>query len=382
MIGENPQPPGDAENPEEASASEGRARPGNGEGGFVPPSQRDWVHPSEFLAISKTLESSSKPSHRHRRRTAIVSIAATVVLVGGILVLAHPTSNSTTTTSVLPAQQISSAPQPIQSSAPSLVAVNVSSNGSSTTTCGVVLDASHVATTAGIPMSRSVRVMTSSGQQEDARVTQVDETAGVTVLTVVSPLTASSPPTISTAPAGTMTAVKMASSSGSSNVAWSSAHLETPSAAATHHNLVFDTMRVSNSFSSVPGSVVINKFGEVVGIAAPQIGSHVYLPLAFVMSVATRLMTTTAPHHGWLKITGTDSPRGIGATVTHVNSDSPAKGLVLEGDTITSVNSKHVATMAALVDDLYTMDVGESAKLTVLHQGSSRVVAVSLSDAP
>ena len=165
------------------------------------------------------------------------------------------------------------------------------------------------------------------------------------------------------------------------------------------------------------GGVLINDQGQVEGVtyslesnSGSSSGIGFAIPAQIVEKVVPSLISTGSYSHPYLGITGTDMTPDIanamnlpaetrGALVVQVVSGGPAANAALQGsnttttingiqtlvggDVITAINGQSINTMADLIAYLeLNAQAGQSMSLTILRNGQSMTVSVTLGTRP
>jgi len=144
------------------------------------------------------------------------------------------------------------------------------------------------------------------------------------------------------------------------------------------------------------GGPVFNTRGEVVGVATAifspsggNVGIAFAIPATIVEDVVGDLRDDGIVTRGWLGVQiqpVTDDIAGSlgiesteGAIVADALDDGPAKGAgILAGDVITQVDGKAIRDPKALSEMVARMDPGETIRVTVLRDGETRDISVTL----
>ncbi|HKE65411.1 MAG TPA: trypsin-like peptidase domain-containing protein [Micromonosporaceae bacterium] len=137
------------------------------------------------------------------------------------------------------------------------------------------------------------------------------------------------------------------------------------------------------------GGALVNTNGEVVGINTAiatdgsdgNIGVGFAIPSNRAKSVAEDLIKGVAVQHPFLGIAVQTANGNGGASVQQVTSGSPAATAGLkEGDVITAYNGQPVHTSDDLVNDVQAGQVNDQVTLTVVRNGSTMQVKVTLGE--
>ena len=134
------------------------------------------------------------------------------------------------------------------------------------------------------------------------------------------------------------------------------------------------------------GDPLLNAAGAVVGILydpTPGTGTGsaplgTFLPSQLVVGVADDLRSKDRVVHGWLGVSGTDTPNDSGARVQQVQSNGPAAGRLQDGQVIVAVDALPVRTMAELRARLYVLPPGAGITVSVQQGTGTKVVDITL----
>ncbi len=140
------------------------------------------------------------------------------------------------------------------------------------------------------------------------------------------------------------------------------------------------------------GGALLNADGEVIGIttaiAVSQAGAGdigFATPIDIAQNVADQIVRGGSVQHPFLGIRGTDFNDGSqrGALIISVEPGTPAAAAGLEpDDVVTAVDGKAVTSMSGLIVALRSNAVGDTVDLTVLSNGGTKNVAVTLAAKP
>ena len=347
-----------------------------GHKGFVPPSARPWIHPSE-LSVGQI---KSAPRPYHRRPSVVLGTAAAVIVVTGFAAFSLRNTTTPPTTAVNTAPSVSDIPAGLRMPAESLVSITFHQGSTTEQADGVILNSQDVITTATIPTSIPIDVTLASGKNVHASVMKRDGLSNVTVLH----LEAAVPHAVTQTTSATHSAVQVlsfATSAQGSTMKWAPASNLHMQQTVSHNSMPFEVMTATSALPAEAGNLLIDSSGTVVGVGAPDLGATAYLPMSFVAAVGTTLSTSPVTGHGYLRIEGTDAAGG-GAKITTVSPTSPGVQLLNNGDVIVRVDGKSITSIAGLVDALYVIPAGSTIHLTVLRNGATQSVAVSLAASP
>ena len=390
--GSNNQEPGEHEEGEDGPKGElsgGNVAPG----GWVPPEQRAWRHPSETGSWPSVGLPGAAPVVHIRpagRRTAwatsLVGAGAVAALVTGGLMLA--THSRPGPISTLPPF----APPPA-SAAQSIVRLDVTSATSSTYGCGIVVASDGlIATNATLLTGAQLIVATTaSGRRESATIIGVDPTSDVGLLSIGSALPVAHFVDWSEVQpgAGAVMLAVTSVSPGSETATWSNqtiASTGVPVQSGPGAGMA-SVVAAASTTASPAGAVLMEPDGAVIGIldksgVASAGGGTVFLPGAFVVQVALEMMSDGGKiQHGWLGINGVDSGRKQpkGALVTAVDQRGASDDRLQRGDVIESIDGWRVRSMADLRSRLYLLAPGAWVNLRVDRGDTVRTVGLALS---
>ncbi|MGA4506669.1 S1C family serine protease [Propionibacteriaceae bacterium G1746] len=144
------------------------------------------------------------------------------------------------------------------------------------------------------------------------------------------------------------------------------------------------------------GGALVDADGSLVGINSSiatlsqgqsqsgSIGIGFAIPTAQVASVVDQLISSGRAAHAALGIAVTDGTADLGSTaltgakVAQLQSGGAAEGKLQAGDVVTAVDNERVASAAALIGVIRSMQVGNTVQLTVYRSGSSSPTSVSV----
>ncbi len=361
-------------------------------GGWVPPEERAWRHPSETgnsANARREFGPGIRPGSRGPRAlwtTALVGAGAVAALVSGVLMLVNRDHGP----------QLASPPavsSPPNASTHSVVRLDVSRAGPSMYGCGVAVAADGlVATNATLLTGASrITVTTASGRRLAGSVVAVDPTSDVGLIRVPARLPVARFVDWSDVQPGAG-AIELAVATRPTSRSWALwldetiASIGEPVGSGPGSGMV-SVVASTPSEANPNGAVLMEPDGEIVGLfdrlGVSADGGAVFLPGMFVSDVAHELISHGGQiEHGWLGIQGSDfsgSPEG--ALVTTVEAAGPANGLLTAGDVITAIDGRRVRSMADLRSRLYLLAPGSAVTLTVRRAGTDRRVALVLSQA-
>jgi serine protease DegQ len=264
---------------------------------------------------------------------------------------------------------------------------------------GVVVTNAHV-----VGNAQQVEVAFFDGQRADGRVRATDPDTDLAVVDVERRDLA--PATFRTAlPAVGELAVAMGSPLGFQNTITagiiSGLHREIPGSAAQGIRSLVDLIQTDAAISpGNSGGALVNGSGEVVGINVayipPEQGAVAIgfaIPGATAVDVVGQLLRNGRATHSYLGITpdqvsrqiaaqlGLDQARGV--VVLEVGEGTPAAEAGLQpGDVITGMDEARVDTVEDLFGELRQRQPGTQARLTIVRDGRSQEVTVTLADRP
>ena len=341
------------------------------------------------------------PPQSHPYRGAVmvlVGVGAVMAVVAWVVVLLSPASQhplrgaTTDTAAAAPLTTLAGAqnavPGVAQAAGHSMVELQLTTGQGTVALIGVaVAEGGVVATTADLLGGvRRLVMVGPEGKLEPARVVATDPASDVALVDVpedlpVAPfaddssLSGGSPDlTLSFVPAGG-TAVALHCTPGSVT--------DAGSAVASGPAGGMPTITSSPSAPAVAaGDPLLNATGGVVGLLYdPSPGTSspgTFLPSQLVVGVADDLRSKDKVVHGWLGVSGTDTPDDAGAKVVQVQSDGPAAGRLQQGQVIVAVDALPVRTMAELRARLYVLPPGAAIAVSVQQGTGTKVVDVTL----
>jgi S1-C subfamily serine protease len=365
---------------------------GGAAGGWVPPENRSWRHPSELHAAGVAAVLTA--THGWRRGAAlVVGSAALVAIVSGALLLVNTGSSpGTVTLDTMPVGSAAVTPcctlSPVLTRDAEQAVVSIEPTvGPGATGCGVVVEKGLVATTvAAVDGAHRVRVVAATGRMLEGSVLAVDRDSGIVLLGVSAPLPAAQMDVGDTLGSGTSAlAVSMRPATGDHvpKPVWTSATVVSvgrtpPGAPAT--SMAQITVRGA-SVPVMPGEPLVDLHGRVEGILVGASGSErSFLPMSLVVGVSEDLETIGKVRHGWLGVTDTTPSGATGAEVVWVDPHGAAARSLRVGDVIVKVDGWRVDSTADLRSMLYVMAPGT--KVSVEARRGARVVRAVVELAP
>lgn len=132
------------------------------------------------------------------------------------------------------------------------------------------------------------------------------------------------------------------------------------------------------------GGALVDDDGNVIGVLFAPIANRpgaMALPIDLATQVADRLRTLGRADHGWLGVSGVDTPEG--PWVVAVTDHGPAARSGLEvGDVVHSVDGRVVSTMAEVTAVVRRNWPGEQIEIEVARAGRSLLVRVRVAPPP
>jgi S1-C subfamily serine protease len=137
-----------------------------------------------------------------------------------------------------------------------------------------------------------------------------------------------------------------------------------------------DIMKISIEIKSEnTGSPIVNKDGELLGIASSKLNS--VIPINRIKNILNRLENEDKFEEAYLGIYGfdndvlkylnTDYTLNIGVYIEKIEEDSPVFEKVLVGDIITKIDDCELRTMQELSEYLYSKNVGDKVEISVIR---------------
>jgi S1-C subfamily serine protease len=338
----------------------------------VPP--RAWVHPSELPNFQGGPPPSTSSSH-HLAKIAAAAVALGLLAgVATVAVRRQPAPAPATSAST-----VATAPRLVQPAAASMVGLRITTPGApSSEAAALIVDGSRslVVTTAIVPSGASVTILTEDHRALPAAVEATDPIAGLSLLRAEGELPSPSVTAAASEVDQRATEVWLSSSStGVERITWASTTLSSPDAPVVVDQVGIGTMTDSSSVATMAGAALVAPDGSLLGIAAPELGLHHWLPAALVESLASSSAAMSS--HGCLKIEGKTAAEG-GVQVLSVEASGPAAGLLEPGDLVTGIGTSRLRTISELLDDLYATAPGTTVELDVNRGGAVVHVGVSL----
>jgi len=290
---------------------------------------------------------------------------------------------------------------------PSVVAIDVRSQGSSSTGSGVIIDTDgHIVTNHHvIAGAQQIQVTLSDGQIINASIVGSDSSTDLAVIQLDEVPEGLTPATLGTSddlvvgepvvaignPLGLSSTVTTGIISALDRPVVTEG--DTSSAVVTNAIQIDAAINPGNS-----GGPLFNASGEVIGInssiaslsssdggSTGSIGLGFAIPIDLVTRVVDDLMDDGTVDHAFIGVTttseavATDTGTRVGATVVEVSPGSPAEEYGLEsGDTILSINGDQLASNTALTGYVRQYSPGETVVLEVYREGTVRQVELVL----
>ncbi|MHB8318214.1 MAG: S1C family serine protease [Acidimicrobiales bacterium] len=409
--------------------------------GWLPPEQRVWRHPSEFVFANSSDRyrssrggparnpgSASRPHLGERHRT---SLRGAVLLGGGValamvagLVLLNSGGSSTrapssslgypiNTTASLNTG-IAAIPRRVSNVVRSMVLLkDTTSSGTTYAGCGIAIGPHGLVLTSAQSIKGATSLIASGSNLAPTAATVVGVDPGSDIALVRVPgatmPTASLAGDRSTAPGSGETVLSLAGEPTSNSdpggvLARSSPatfdYIGSPPQDGSGSSLA-DIMVTTSNSPQPPGAVLVNSAGGVIGLLdqsvsstlgpreSPRSPNTAFLPSDLLAGVTNYLVHNRPLKHGWLGIDGRDAtvPSTVtggptGALVATVDPNGPAANSLKAGDVIEAVSGHPVRSMAELRARLYVMPPGTPVQLKVVRDGTPLNVEVDLASSP
>ncbi len=376
-------------------------------GGWLPPENRTWRHPSELHGVG-AIGPAGPDAHKprpprratsaadlagHRRRLWTMGAVGTVGLaaaVGGALLLASSGTGNLvvtgavagpTSTSFTAATDPGSGPG-LPDDAHAMVALDVVGPSGTTTVCGVAVAPGGLvaAPYSALARARSTWVVTQSGVDRAVTTVAVDPDSDLALLRVPERLPL--PPAGHTVAVAPGTAAQVVTRTATHSWGGEPAVVRSVGSAGSARAQGLSTIVASVSGATPEtGAVLASPEGTVLGVLAgtgPQ-GTDVFLPDQLVVGVSRELARQGTVHHGWLDVELEDQsgPRP-GTLVAAVDPHGAAARRLFPGDVIARIDRSPVRTAADLRSRLYLLSPGATVSLTVERGRRTLQVAVEL----
>ena len=378
---------------------------------------------------------------RHLGQTAVTAFLAAVLASGGTYAVtqyAGQDSTTSTTSSSTTANQGSS-PTVIQGNAsspdwtavaqavsPSVVSIDVTTQQGQAAGSGVVLDTSgHILTNnhvvSGATGQSAISVTLSDGLTYDATIVGTDASTDLAVIKLTSAPKNLVPMTLGDSEALKVGDPVMAVGnplglSGTVTTGIVSALNRPVSTSASDQQSPFgqqggsaDDAVVTNAIQTSAainpgnsGGALVNAKGELVGINSSiaslsqgtssesgNIGIGFAIPVKEAKSIADQLIKSGKAEHAFLGVSLRDTvvkdgnAERAGAQVASVQDGTPAANAgIQQGDVVIAIDGQRIDSATALVAQIREMTAGDKATLTVIRNGSSQDIPVTLAVRP
>ncbi len=351
---------------------------------YPAPSERKWIHPAE---LPSTRAVTPPPPPPRRWVTAPLGIAASIMLIAGIaLLVVHPKAGShPATTAVAVGPTPDAAASAARTGSRSLVTITAA-HATSVLGDGMTLSPpTMIATTAPVHRGTVIELTSSTGARTPAHVVGNDPVTGVSVIAADHAISTTT--SLGGLPSSAQPVVDLALTTPSSGttptVAWMGATVDAASSTSTTMptGAPVGVLQASATLAAPPGDVLLNGSGQALALEAPKLGSRAYLPAGLVAELATQLEHGGSVSHGRLGITG-KTATNPGATVVTVDHTGPAAGVLVPGDTITSMDQMAITSMPDLLDCLYGHPAKSVVEVSYLHDGAPEVATLTLGSVP
>lgn len=378
--------------------------------GFVPPLPQDdrlWRHPSEMMGMHAA---PALPARRRSSRSGLIALfligtVAATVAIATIGALTSGTSSPSTELAIGPAADVL-ADEVVASLHPVIVQIKVDGPSQSEIVTGLLIRSDGHVITAADPLrdARALTVTLADGRSFNAVVVGTDAPDDLAVIDIEA--SGLSTPTFGdTANIDQGDTVFVVGRTREDRRSWIAAatfqatgmRLDTNDGTSLH-DMIGSTLDVTPPTSS---AVLCTSSGEVIGMltsrsvatnraaALSSAPSTLELPqavnlfahsMSWTTHVADDLIASGQVHHAWLGVMSTDAPSG-GAEVQSVVQNGPAaKAGVREGDIITSLNDRSIATSSELLITLRSLPANEKTSISLLRGDQRLSVNVQLSD--
>lgn len=391
--------------------------PGRPGGGWVPPEERAWRHPSELRA-GDVAAAVIGVAHGWRRGSAAVvgTTALAAILLGSFLLMSTGSTPVATTGVTLPVGTAAVTPcctlSPLlaRDALEAVVAIEGGARDALETGCGVVVgDGVVVTTIAALDGARRPTVVTATGRAVRAVVVATDRTSGVALVDLATALVAApldEAQDVSPGSPALAVAIRLRPRGSGPHPVWTSGRIvsvgrplarvpgtarpmsSVPAVApaapgpttlpptSTTTGMAEITVRGS-SVPDVQGEPLLDARGQVIGILDAANGDErAFLPMALVAGVSTDLETIGEVRHGWLGVTDTTPADGKGALVLWVDPRGAAASALRPGDVIVGLDGWQVRSSSELRSMLYVTTPGT--KVSVQVKRGSRIIQTVL----
>lgn len=292
--------------------------------------------------------------------------------------------------------------------AASVVAIEVESSEGSSQGSGVIIDSDgHILTNNHVVADANdnkVSVVLQDGRVFEAEIIGLDEATDLAVIKLLSP-----PSDLSVATLGDSDQVSVGEGVlaignplGLSNTVTSGivSALDRPvTTGSTTDNSLIVTNAIQIDAAINPGNSggpLFDADGNVIGITSSiatmsgdssssgSIGLGFAIPINLANNIAQQLIENGSAEHAFLGVSlsdgqaSSDGDNRQGAQVRQVTSDSPADGVLKEGDVIVSIDGKQVTGSESLTGYVRAKSVGQEVELGVVRDGGLLSLKVTL----
>lgn len=361
----------------------------------LPPDDRVWRHPSELGDRIGGPARPAPPPRRGPKKSLVIGVAAAGLLlvvgtgvslrflsdrsprfasawvtttVGG----ADPTSFATTLGHTKPAAGVT------------LLAKLASKERQSQ---AVVVDgATLVTTVAAVSGARALAALMPDGRRVPGELLGMDKDAGIAVVSLSR--SAAAPDATGTA-VGLHTGDKvwMAGYEEPGTITAMGRHANLPNGSRIRHviRLDLDTDKVKE------GQPIIDRAGKVVGLCTRDAtGAVVGIPIDLATYAASSFRTKHKLELPWIGVTGgdkaPDADAGVpdgGAYITSVSAGGPAQQAGLHaGDIVVAFGDVKIGSISAFVLAARAHDIGEAVPVTVIRDGQTQSLTLTLAKTP
>jgi len=339
--------------------------------GYVPATERTWIHPSEYSLASMT------PSKkRHKRTTAILAVAASlVVVVGGASVLASSHHAPPPTAALTAETSPQALPSAMKAALASSVTINVTTHDAVEQMNGTVVSPNVIATTVALPKGSNVDVANGSGSRVHGTVVANDPAMNVSVIMMSQNLAQRSALQVADV------AMEKTENFCDQNTGCRSVRVADANQTLQRGDVPLTAIKTSPTGVGQAGDLLVSTSGAIVGVSDPALGENEFMPTWLFKQEALHLLATKNTAHGYLDIdVADDAP--MGAKVTALQPNSPAQGHLDVGDVITAVDGQLVHSMAAFIDVLYSIPAKTPVELGFTRHGQGLTTSVVLASSP
>jgi PDZ domain len=337
--------------------------------GYVPPTERTWIHPSEYSLASMRPSTSSR-----KRVTALLAVAASVVVISaGASVLA--TSHHAPPQNLALAASPQALPSAMKAALASSVTITVTTHGVVEQMVGTVVAPNAIATTVILPKGAAIHVADASGSPLSGTVLASDPAMSISVIAMTQNLGYHPGPQV-TAPTLVGTESFCDPASGCRSV-----HVNDANQTVTHAGTPLAAIKTSATGVGQAGDLLVSESGAIVAVSDPALGQNEFVPMWLFQQEAMHLLATKNSSHGYLGIdVADDAPKG--AKVTALRPNSPAQGHLEVGDIVTAVDGQLVHSMAQFIDVLHAIPSKTAVDLGLTRHGQGLTTSVVLAPSP